>query len=61
MATKRMSKADAERLALANNPRFQAIIAASMESYEKYGGIPLEEVRKQLGLKRPPGRRRHRK
>jgi hypothetical protein len=56
-----LSKADAERAALANNPEFQAIIAASRESLRKRGGIPLDEVRKQLGLKTPPARRRKRR
>jgi hypothetical protein len=41
---------DAESIALANNPKFVAIIQRSRVRHEREGGIPLEEVHRLLGL-----------
>jgi len=37
-----------ESLALSNNPDFLAIIERSRENYRRHGGIPLDEVRREL-------------
>jgi len=37
-----------ESFALSNNPDFLAIIERSRESYRRNGGIPLEELRREL-------------
>jgi hypothetical protein len=52
VAVKDLSGADWESISLANNPKFIALIEASRRSYRERGGITLEEVRHQLGLKR---------
>ena len=59
-AVKDLSGKDWESLALANNPRFLALIEESRRSYRKEGGIPLDEVRRELGLA-PRCRRQKRK
>ena len=41
---------DAESIALANNPKFVAIIERSRARQEAEGGIPAEELRRRLGL-----------
>jgi hypothetical protein len=41
---------DWESVSLANNPRFRAIIEDARRSYREEGGIPIDEVRKELGL-----------
>jgi hypothetical protein len=41
---------DAESIALANNPKFVAIIEKSRARYEAEGGVSLEEVRQRLGI-----------
>jgi hypothetical protein len=51
VAVKDLAGSDWETVSLANNPKFIAIIEASRRSYRKDGGIPLEQVRKELGLK----------
>jgi len=43
----------------ANKPKFMEIIEASRRSYREQGGIPLEALRDELGLK--PKRNRGRK
>ena len=50
VSVKDLSRSDWERIALANNPRFQALIEESRRSYEKEGGIRLEDLRRELGL-----------
>jgi hypothetical protein len=58
MATnRRQSASDGESVVLANNPQFQALIEESRASYRKHGGISLDEIRREFGLKKP--RRRH--
>jgi prevent-host-death family protein len=47
---------DLESLSLSTNPRFLEIIAESRKNLEVEGAIPIEEVRRRLGLK--PLRRR---
>ena len=51
VAVKDLSGSDWETVSLANNPRFIALIEASRRSYRERGGIPLDLVRKELGLK----------
>lgn len=61
VAVKDLSGSDWESVSLAHNPKFIAIIEESRRSYREQGGISLEEVRKELGLKPPrraPGKRR---
>jgi hypothetical protein len=55
---KSVAGSDWESVALANNPDFIAIIEESRRSYREEGGLSFEEVRKNLGLKKPPTRRR---
>jgi hypothetical protein len=58
-AVKDLSHSDWESVALANNPRFRELIEESRRSYREEGGISLEDLRKDLGLKVPkPMRRR---
>jgi hypothetical protein len=49
-----LSGSDWESVSLANNPRFRALIDASRRSFREQGGISLEELRKELGLKARP-------
>ena len=51
VAVKDLSGSDWESVSLANNPKFIALIEASRRSYREKGGIPLDQVRKELGLK----------
>ncbi|MBI3408214.1 MAG: hypothetical protein HY040_07645 [Planctomycetes bacterium] len=58
-AVKDLSRSDWERIALANNPRFQELIEDSRRSYREHGGKNLEDFRRALGLNlKPKGRRR---
>ncbi len=50
-AIKDLSGSDWEAVALANNLQFRALIEESRRSYREEGGISLEEVRRELGLK----------
>lgn len=61
-AVKDLSHTDWESVALANNPRFRELIEESRRSYREEGGISLEELRKELGLKakKTPRRRKTR-
>jgi hypothetical protein len=43
---------DTESIALANNPEFVAIIQRSRQRHEAEGGISIDEVRLQLGIRR---------
>jgi PHD/YefM family antitoxin component YafN of YafNO toxin-antitoxin module len=61
VAVKDLSGSDWESVSLANNPQFIAIIEESRRSYREQGGISLEEIRIELGLKptrKAPGKRR---
>jgi hypothetical protein len=61
VAVKSLAGSDWESLSLANNSKFIAIIEESRRSYREQGGIGLNEIRKQLGLKprkKPPAKRR---
>jgi hypothetical protein len=51
VAVKDLSGSDWESVALANNPKFVAIIEASRRSYRERGGISLDQIRKEFGLK----------
>src|SRR3972149_3243953 len=55
-AVKDLPGPDWESISLANNPRFIALIEESRRSYRESGGMGIDELRKQLGLK--PARRR---
>lgn len=58
---KRLSKDDRERMALANNPQFIAIIEASRRSLRETGGLSMEEVCRKHGLKLPTAKPRRRR
>jgi hypothetical protein len=45
-----VSGSDWESISLATNPRFMALIEESRRSYRDRGGIPLHELRRELGL-----------
>jgi hypothetical protein len=55
-AVKDLSGSDWESIALANNPRFLALIEESRRSYREHGGISLDALCQELGL--TPKRRR---
>jgi len=50
-AVRHLSQADWESVSLADNPRFREIIAESRRAFQREGGIGLEDLRKELGLK----------
>src|SRR5438552_150174 len=62
-AVKDLSHSDWESIALANNPRFRSLIEESRRSFREEGGIPLEDVRRELGVpaKAKPRRARRKK
>jgi hypothetical protein len=49
-----VSGSDWESASLAHNPRFAALIEQSRRSYRDQGGIPLEQLRRELGLEKTP-------
>ncbi len=49
---------DAESIALANNPKFAEILRRSREQYDAEGGITVDEMRRQLRLKKRTTRKR---
>ena len=49
---------DAESIALANNPKFVAIIERSRRRQATEGGISIEEVRRRFGIKKPSAGKR---
>jgi hypothetical protein len=51
VAVKHLSQSDWESVSLAANPRFRDLIEQSRRSYREEGGIGLEDLRKELGLK----------
>ena len=61
VAVRDLSGSDWESVSLANNPKFIAIIEESRRSYRDQGGISMDEIRRELGLKpsrKAPGKRR---
>jgi hypothetical protein len=62
VAVKDLSGSDWESIALANNPRFWALIEESRRSYRDHGATSLEEIRQEFGLttkrRRGTGRKR---
>jgi len=50
-AVKDLSDADWESVSLANNSRFRELVEESRRSYREAGGVSLEDLRKELGLK----------
>ncbi len=55
VALKNLSGSDWESVSLANNPKFIALVEASRRSYREHGGISLDRIRRELGL-RPKGK-----
>ena len=51
VAVKGLSASDWESVSLANNPKFIALIEESRRSYREQGGISLDEIRTEFGLK----------
>jgi hypothetical protein len=49
-SVKDLSGKDWDAVSLANNPRFLDLIAISRSSFQKEGGLTIDEVRKELGL-----------
>ena len=61
LSVKDLSGSDWESISLANNPQFLAVIEESRHSFREKGGIGLDDLSKELGLrkpKRPPSRKR---
>ncbi len=54
VAVKDVSGSDWESISLANNPRFRALIEESRRSFEEEGGIPIGDLRRELGLPAKP-------
>jgi hypothetical protein len=50
-AVKDLSGKDWESISLANNPQFMAIIESSRRSFRLKGGIGIDQIRKEMGLK----------
>jgi len=57
-ALRNLSGSDWESVSLANNPQFQALIDESRRSYHAQGGLSLDKVRAELGLKKNLSKRR---
>jgi hypothetical protein len=53
-----LAGSDWETLALANNPEFMSMLERSFRSLRQEGGIPIEDVARELGLSLPHKRRR---
>lgn len=60
LAVNDVSGSDWESVALASNPQFLAIIEESRRSYRDEGGIPLDDLRRELGLDQGKRRSKHR-
>src|SRR5436305_1097108 len=60
-AIRDVSGSDWESISLAANPQFRKLIEDSRRSFRERGGIGLEELRAELGLKKKTPRRRRRK
>jgi hypothetical protein len=58
---KDVSGSDWESVSLANNAQFQALLESARRSFREQGGVGLEELRAELGLKAKPRRARRRK
>lgn len=56
-AIKHLPGSDWESISLANDPRFVGLIEEARRSYRETGGVPLAEVRQELGLTAKPARR----
>jgi hypothetical protein len=50
---KDLSGSSWKSVALADNPRFRALIEESRRAHREQGGISLQQLRKDLGLKAP--------
>src|SRR6266480_2772338 len=58
---KYLSGSDWESISLANNPRFLALIEEARRSYQEEGGVGIDNLRKELGLKAKPRQPRRKK
>jgi hypothetical protein len=45
-----LGEADYEAWVLSENPDFMTVIERARERFQREGGVPLDEVRRQLGL-----------
>ncbi len=61
VAVNALAGADWESIRLASNPHFIALIEDARREYREQGGVTLEEVRTELGLKLAPARRSRKK
>jgi hypothetical protein len=50
LSVKNVAGSDWESVALASNPRFQALIEESRRAYREQGGIGIEQIRQELGI-----------
>ena len=57
LSVKDVSGSDWESVSLASNPRFMALIEESRRSHREKGGIGLDEIRQELGIKKVARRR----
>ena len=57
VSSKNVSGSDWESVSLASNPRFMALIEESRRSYREKGGVALDDIRQDLGLKKVARRR----
>jgi len=57
LAVKDVSGSDWESVSLAANPRFMALIDESRRSHREKGGVGLDEIRHDLGIKKVARRR----
>ena len=53
-SVKDLPGSDWESISLANNPQFLALIEESRRSFREKGGIRLDDLCKELGLRTPP-------
>jgi len=52
-AIKDLSGSDWESVSLANSPKFRTLIEESRRAYQDEGGIGMDALRRELGLKAP--------
>jgi len=57
VSVKDVSGSDWESVSLASNPRFIALIEESRRSYREQGGVGLDSVRQDIGIKKVARRR----
>jgi len=57
LSVKDVSGSDWESVSLTSNPRFMAIIEESRRSHREKGGVALDDIRQELGIKKIARRR----